>query len=250
MEPTLSGTRLAGQRRSATMAHTDASTPPASIITRPLEGFGWIVGAAALAFATSAVFSGVFHLQRGVFVLPYFGVVAVFLFAFFRRSQVDWSTLTRGWLLGLVGAVGFGAFVVMNILSQPASAAPEGLDLAWSVLWFGIAYGLADALLLNVMPVIAIQGVRFWDERPGRSKLVLYGAISLAASLAVTAAYHLGYAEFRGATLVAPVFGNALLTLSYLLTRSPLAPIGAHIAMHVAGVLHGMESVAQLPPHY
>jgi hypothetical protein len=34
------------------------------------------------------------------------------------------------------------------------------------------------------------------------------------------------------------------------LTRSPIAAIGAHAAMHVASVLHGMETVHQLPPHY
>ena len=29
-----------------------------------------------------------------------------------------------------------------------------------------------------------------------------------------------------------------------------VAAIGAHVAMHVAAVLHGAETVVQLPPHY
>jgi hypothetical protein len=46
------------------------------------------------------------------------------------------------------------------------------------------------------------------------------------------------------------VVGNAIITSSYLLTGSPLAAILFHVAMHVAAVLHGMETTLQLPPHY
>jgi hypothetical protein len=44
--------------------------------------------------------------------------------------------------------------------------------------------------------------------------------------------------------------GNAIITSSYLLTGSPLAVILSHVAMHVAAVLHGMETSLPLPPHY
>jgi hypothetical protein len=37
---------------------------------------------------------------------------------------------------------------------------------------------------------------------------------------------------------------------SYLLTTNPIAAVFSHVAMHVAGVLHGPASVMQLPPHY
>jgi hypothetical protein len=42
---------------------------------------------------------------------------------------------------------------------------------------------------------------------------------------------------------------NLLVTLSYLLSGSPIAALLSHILMHVAAVLHGMESTIQLPPH-
>ena len=61
---------------------------------------------------------------------------------------------------------------------------------------------------------------------------------------------HLGYAEFQGPALGWVVVGNAIITSSYLLTGSPLAAILSHVAMHVAAVLHGMETMLQLPPHY
>ncbi len=40
------------------------------------------------------------------------------------------------------------------------------------------------------------------------------------------------------------------MSLGYLLTMNPISAILSHIAMHVASVLHGLETMAQLPPHY
>ena len=65
-----------------------------------------------------------------------------------------------------------------------------------------------------------------------------------------TAAYHLGFTEFRGPTLLQPLIGNAVVTAGYLLTGSPLAAILAHVIMHGAAVFQGMEGTVQLPPHY
>lgn len=50
--------------------------------------------------------------------------------------------------------------------------------------------------------------------------------------------------------MAGPILGNAILTAAYLLTRNPLSTTLAHVAMHVASVLHGMETTIQLPPHY
>jgi hypothetical protein len=82
---------------------------------------------------------------------------------------------------------------------------------------------------------------------PGK---ILVGALALVVSIAVTVAYHLGYAEYRGGGVMGPVIGNTAMSLGYLLANNPFAAIVSHIAMHVAGVLHGPASVIQLPPHY
>jgi hypothetical protein len=50
--------------------------------------------------------------------------------------------------------------------------------------------------------------------------------------------------------VIQPLIGNALLTLGFLLTGSPLAAIVGHVIMHAAAVLHGLETTVQLPPHY
>ena len=80
---------------------------------------------------------------------------------------------------------------------------------------------------------------------------LLVGALAgaLLASLFITAAYHVGFTEFRGAALVAPLIGNGIVTLSYLASGSPAAPLLSHVVMHAAAVLHGMATTAQLPPH-
>jgi len=58
------------------------------------------------------------------------------------------------------------------------------------------------------------------------------------------------FPEFRSPSLVVPLIGNTVVGLAYLLTRSPKAPMGAHIAMRVAAVLHGPDPTVPQPPHY
>lgn len=210
----------------------------------------WLAVAAIVGFAVPAVFSLWLRWDRSLFVVPYVAAIGTFVGAFFVRTDVTLREFIRAWPLGLAGAAAVGYFVVANVLGQPGSARPEGAHLAWALFWLGLVYGLVDALFLNVMPVLAVQGPAIWGSLPGWAGRVMFGILALIASGAIAAAYHLGFGEFQGRALIAPIFGNMVITLGYVVTRSPLAAIGAHVAMHVAGVLHGMETVVQLPPHY
>jgi membrane protease YdiL (CAAX protease family) len=69
-------------------------------------------------------------------------------------------------------------------------------------------------------------------------------------SIAVFVVYHLGFPEFRGVAVAGPIVAGVFFGTAYLTTRNPLVPILAHVAMHVAAVLHGPAGTAQLPPHY
>jgi hypothetical protein len=148
--------------------------------------------------------------------------------------------LRRRWTWGVLGAVLVGAFMVWSILRQPASPGPEGLQLALALVWLGLVYGALEALFLNVMPVLSAWEafVRLGATESWFGRLAA-GVAGLLASLFVTAGYHLGYAEFRGPALIAPLFGNGVMTLGYLLTGSPLTAVGAHMALHVTAVVHG-----------
>lgn len=213
---------------------------------------GWVLGASVLGFGVPAIFAGGLHLSRAVLVLPYLCVSVAFLYGYVRWSGVDvYARFREHWIWGVVGALVAGVFVVSNVLSQPRSATPSGVELVGAILWLGVVYGAIDALMLSVLPLFAtwqalssLGWTRSWYGRVGA------GFLALAATLAVAATYHLGYPEFRNPSLVAPIIGNGVMSLSSLLTMNPIAAIGAHIGMHIAAVLHGAETTLQLPPHY
>ena len=211
----------------------------------------WVLAAGALGFVVAAVFAGLLRLPRVPYLVPYALVTGAFVYSYLRWSQTSVADLIRrNWPWGLLGALVCGAFTVKNILSQPASAHSDGLALTLDLVWSGAVYGTLDALLLSVIPVLAVwNAFKFdWaDTWPGK---IGVGLLAMIASLLVTAAYHAGYPEFRGPAIASPAIGNGALTLGYLITNNPLSAILAHVAMHVAGVLHGPAGVAQLPPHY
>jgi hypothetical protein len=125
------------------------------------------------------------------------------------------------------------------------------MTLIFDLLWLGVAYGLTDALLLSVLPVLAtwqaFSQLNLTASIPGK---ILVGVVAVFASLLVTTTYHLGYPEYRGMGLFRPAIGNTAMTIGYLLTNNPMAAMLSHIAMHIASVLHGPASVIQMPPHY
>lgn len=205
----------------------------------------WLLGAAAIGFAVSGTFSGILRWGRSEFVLAHALVAGGFVAAYFHWSGMDLRRhLRSNWIRGMGALALGGSFVVANVLSQPPSPSPRGFALVFAVLWEGLAYGLVDSLLLTVVPVTAAR-LAFSSGRPWAR-----AGVGLAVSIAVTSAYHLGFAEFRGGAVAGPIVGNAVLTLAYLASSSPWSPILGHVAMHVAAVLHGIDSTIQLPPHY
>jgi hypothetical protein len=205
----------------------------------------WLLGAGVFGFAIAAFFGGVLRLPRRWFLIPYILGTGGLLAAYVAVTGLDVARLVQHNLIaGLVGGIVTGAILVINVLSQPLSDRGSGFDL----LWAGIIYGTVDGLLLTVMPVIAI-----WQAfGPSQSVLAQVGiaALGMLGSIYVTAAYHLGYPEFRGPRVGMAVVGNSIITLAVLLTGNPLAAILSHAMMHVAAVLHGPETTVQLPPHH
>jgi hypothetical protein len=213
---------------------------------------GWVIASGILGFAISMIFASVLRLPRTLFLIPYIGIAGLFFYTYMRWSGISISEVIRhNWIWGLICAVLLAAFLVKNVLSQPVSARAEGLPFVLDLLWSGVAYGLTDALLLTVLPVLAtwqaFSALHWTANWPGK---ILVGIIAMLASMLVTSAYHFGYPEYRGGGMMGPVIGNTTMTLGYLLTNNPLAAIVSHISMHVAAVLHGPASVVQLPPHY
>lgn len=213
----------------------------------------WLGAALLLGFLVPFVFSSVLELPRDWFVAVYAAIVLPFVAVWARWAALDLRAILRRRLwIGLAAGVVLAALLAFSVVSQQdASPRAHGLAFAFDLLWLGLVYGVLDALFLNVMPVIATFRAA---ERLGwlahwRGRLAA-GALALAASLLVTAAYHLGYAEYRGEGLGSPLFGNLLMTLGYLLSSNPITAVLGHIALHVASVVHGVDATVTLPPHY
>jgi hypothetical protein len=211
----------------------------------------WTLAAGATGLLSSALFSSVLQLDRPRFVFAHTVVVLGFTILYCRSARIVLrDQVRRRWLSGIVGGLGFGILLVRGVLRQPASAAPGGGELVAALLWLGLVYGLADALLLSVLPVLGIYASRGSELRRGFTYRLRWGAAAMGGSLFVTALYHFGFAEFRGVGLAQPLIGNAIVTASYLLTGSPLSPTMAHVIMHGAAVMRGPDTTIQLPPHF
>jgi hypothetical protein len=212
----------------------------------------WVLASGAVGFAVAAIFAGLLKLPRRVYLMVYIPVTLVFFVLFIRTESIDLAAaLLHHWWWGLLGAALCSTVVIKNVLAQRPSPRSEGVDLVIDVLWPGAAYGLIDALLLTVIPVMAVftasANAPWASSAAGK---IGVGALALVSSAFVAAAYHLGYPEFRGRRVLWAVFGNVVITLAYLLTLSPLAALLSHAAMHIVAMLHGKDTTVQLPPHY
>jgi hypothetical protein len=244
---------MSAQMQARRWLHPVTHDRPARSTERTWQGYlAWIVAAALIGLATTAVFSGVLELDRDLFLVAYIAVTAPFLVAFTRWSGIEVGELARRHLrLGLVGAVITGGIMVAAVQRMDPSPRAQGADLFWDILWLGVVYGIVDALLLNVLPIVSVwRASALLGHMTSWTGKIVTGAVGLAASMVVTTAYHLGYAEFRGDEVVDPLIGNSIMSLGYLVFGNPITAIVAHIALHVASVIHGVDTTVTLPPHY
>lgn len=212
--------------------------------------FVWFIAATGLAFAVSAIFSMELRWDRQFFLIPYIGYIGLFLAVYFKIHPVSLRQWIGHWPYAIAGTAFISLPLLMSIVSQPTSAGPEGWPLVLALFWVGLAYGTIDALLLNVFPVLIVQGASFYETKSTLQSRFIHGFIALLASLTMTFCYHLGYTEFQGVAIVYAMVGNAMITAIFLATGSPLSAVMAHVIMHTAAVLHGMETTLQVPPHY
>lgn len=211
----------------------------------------WTLTAAVAGLASSALFSSLLGWSRARFVGAWLVVASAVVVWYLRASGTrPMVQLTRRAAAGLLAGAIAAAWLTWTVLRQPGGAAPGGGELLTALLWLGVVYGAVDALILSVLPVLTLYGTVPEAELRQPGSRLRHAGIALAGSLLVTAAYHVGFREFQGAALIQPLIGNAVITIAYLASGSPIAPLLAHSAMHVAAVLHGPEAALQLPPHY
>lgn len=209
----------------------------------------WFVFGSVVAFGVPYVGVSLLDMQHDLYYAAYFAITLAMLATYARSEHVDVRALfTRNWIWSLAVGVPVAAFVVWNVFrTDDATARPHGAYFAFEILWRGVGYGAVDALLLTVFPCVVA-----YTMLHGRMGMVLgrarYVAIAVPMILVITAAYHLGYPQYRQDGVAKPEVGNTLISIPMLATTNPIGSIGAHIAMHVTAVTHSYETTIFLPP--
>jgi hypothetical protein len=150
---------------------------------------------------------------------------------------------------GLAAGILVAALVTPLLRRLPGGEVPGGIRRVGQFAWEDVVYGAAEALLLAVYPVLAISqataAAGWTDTWAGK---VESAALAILGSLLVILVHHLGYEEFRTQAarpkLAGALFTCGLQALAFLLTGTVIAPIVAHVALHLEMTLHGSE----LPP--
>ena len=230
----------------------DAPRTAARRTVRARRHWTWLAGGTVLSFLVPFVIADQLELQRDLYYGIY-GLAVVGLFTGWARDtgQSLRGMCARRWRLALALGLAFAGISVLIVLgSEDATSRPGGLEFIAAIVWRGLVYGGIDGLLLSAFPIMvvfaAFAGSRLRRHRAG---VFAVGVIALAASMAVTATYHLGYADFRSEKVRKPVSGDLVWSVPTLATLNPVGPPIAHAGLHVAAVTHSYETDLFLPPH-
>lgn len=212
----------------------------------------WLAVGFALAFAMPFLLTDVLDLNRDLFYGVYALAVGGLFSGWVRSTGYDLvAAIRRRWLLAVgLGLACAALLAVIVVRTGAATSRPDGLELAAALVWRGVVYGAADALLLSVFPILvvfaAFTGTAVSKRARGK---VAIGAVAMIASLALTAVYHAGYNDFRSSKIKKPLTGDLIWSVPTLVTLNPIGAPIAHIGLHVSAVLHSYDTNTFLPPH-
>ncbi len=216
--------------------------------------FGWQEAMAAfaiiavVAFLVTWVVTDLGHVPRTPYVATLTLTTVALAGGYLARSGTSGADLvTQGWGWGIVAGLVAAALVAPLVRRLPKGPRSEGPQLIGRLLWEGVVYGTAEAILLATLPVLAVwqaadalgwTGTGWADAASG--------ALAVAGALFVILVHHLGYREFRASRkmLAGALAGCGIQALAFLLTGNVLAPIVAHIVLHWQLTFRGSE----MPP--
>ena len=221
------------------------------------SSFGWqeaIVAFAIIAFVAflvTWVVTDLGHVSR----TPYVAVLTLTTLAL-SAGYIAWSgtsvtdLVTAGWVWGILGGLVAAAVVTPLVRRLPAGPRPEGSQLVGRLLWEGVVYGFAEAVLLATLPVLAIwqatDALGWTDTAWARGGLgSARGGRSVVRDLGPPPRIPGVPGEGRtGRCWRVRSSGCGIQALAFLLTGNVLAPIVAHIVLHGQLTLRGIE----MPP--
>jgi hypothetical protein len=205
---------------------------------------------AAVAFLVTWVLTDLLQIPRAPYI-AFLLMVTLSLGAGYLvwsgTSGADPLSSNAGW--GFVAGLITAAVALPLVRRLPAHPHATGSRLVGLMLWEGLAYGIAEAVLLSTLPVFAVwQACVDLGWINGAWPKVGSGALAIMGALFVILVHHLGYAEFRTEAGRRRLFGAlavcGMQAIAFLVTGSVLAPTVAHIVLHDQLLLRGDE----LPP--
>ncbi|MGZ4242571.1 MAG: hypothetical protein ACXVQ7_13300 [Actinomycetota bacterium] len=202
-------------------------------------GVVWLVVVFVVGFLVTWLVTDVIRVKRTPYVAVLSVVTAALMATYLAWSGAGVAFWTHQWAWGILATVVASVASLVMGRRLPRSARPA--HFAELVAWEGVFYGAAEGLLLSVLPVaIMWQALRSfgWTATPA-------GTVAVLASVALIVVHHLGYWEFRSKLMRYPILFCTVLSVAYLLTGNPIAPIVGHIVLHVAMLERGIE----MPPH-
>jgi hypothetical protein len=209
----------------------------------------WMLFSALIGFCASFIFGDLITLPLDLYYLIYFGIIISFFTIYIKKTKLNLRKwFSRRWVWGALLGLIFGALMVQNVLSRPATEKFAGPYLAWLIFWRGLIYGAIDGLLLSAFPWI-VTWRAFNVEKKPLEKKIAFGLLAWLFILVVTTAYHLGYSDFRSKKIIQPDIGNTIISIPTLVSANPIGSPITHAIMHTAAVIHSPETELFLPPH-
>jgi hypothetical protein len=214
--------------------------------------WAWLGAGFVLAFAVPFLLADVLGIDRDLYYGLYAASVIGLFWLWSHSTGYDLrASVRRHWVAAALLGLGVAAILaVMVVRTDDSTSRPDGIELAGALAWRGVVYGATDGLLLSAFPILVVfaacAGTRLYTRRTGK---VVIGLAALLASLAMTAAYHAGYSDFRSDKMAKPLTGDAVWSVPTLLTLNPIGSPIAHIGLHTSAVLHSYETDTFLPPH-
>jgi hypothetical protein len=226
------------------------SADPGLTWEEALAAFGMIV---VVAFLVTWVLTDLLRIPRTPYIAMLF-VVAVGLGA----GYCAWSGTSAneffdsGVVWALVAGLVAAAIAVPLVRKLPAHPHATGSDLVGLMLWEGLVYGIAEAVLLSTLPVLAVwQTCDALGWTDGGWARVGSGALAIVGSLVVILVHHLGYRQFRTRAGRPALFGALAVcgvqAVAFLASGNALAPIVAHMALHGQLLIRGEELPPRVP---
>ena len=240
------------ERPAVTTAPRNVPTSPVAAPAATRRHAAWLAGGIVMSFLVPLVLADQLGLQRDLYYGIYIAAVAgLFVGWAHDTGQSLREMCARHWRWAAALGVAFAAvsaFIVVR--SEDATSHPGGIEFIAAIGWRGVLYGAADGVLLSAFPILVVFAA-FSDSRLRRRRggLAAVAALAMAASLLITATYHLGYSDFRSSKLRKPVSGDLIWSAPTLATLNPIGAPLAHVGLHVTAVAHSYDTDLFLPPH-